>query len=82
MATMTVKDLIEALSELDPNLPIHKFDNFGMPAIDVDFAGYTFRKDELAESKDEKGYFIRTEIPHYRKNQEKFGDPFEAVVVG
>lgn len=82
MATMTVKDLIASLQELDPDLPIHKYNNNGMPAIDTDYAGYTFQLLDLMQSKNDPTYFSRTDDWIWNDQKDHFNPPFKACVIG
>lgn len=82
MATMTVRDLIESLFELDLDMPIHKWSNIGMDPIDIDQAGYTFQKLQLMQSKNDPNFYAGADDPIFKKMKGEFEDPFWAVTVG
>jgi hypothetical protein len=82
MTTMKVKGLIEALKELDPELPIHSYDGCnGMMPIDVEYAGYKFKLLDLMQSNNDPSYYAVINDPTWKNMKDQFGEPFKAVVI-
>lgn len=81
---MKVKDLISALQELDPDLPIFRHGSISCKPIFAEYAGYNFTKTDLAraigsETPDE--FYTRTDDNFYKKHEDQYEPPFEAVLI-
>jgi len=81
MANMRVKDLIEILRTVDPNLPVHRRGSAGdYEPVNLNTAGYWLRYEELMQSKNDPSYYGRVNDPTWKTHKDQFREPFKAVV--
>lgn len=84
MTTMRVKDLIEILQTIDPELPIHKHSGGGeFEAIAIDYAGHWINYGSLMQSKNAPTFFTKADDEIFNEGVRRhgFGEKFKAVIV-
>ncbi len=85
MKELKVKDVIEHLLKLDPEMPFfyHRAGGEFLPFLE-DTPDDPYRKGfgirELAEAKSEP-FFVMTSDPFYKRSKKNFKKPFKSVVV-
>lgn len=81
MQVMKVKDLLEILQTLDPELPIHRCRNGEYPPVDIEYAGYSFRYEQIMQGKNDQSYFARANDPMWQNKLDSFTSAFKAVII-
>lgn len=81
MPDMKVKDLIEILQQIDPELPIHRRIDGEYPVCKIDYAGYWLNYETLMQNESDLTYFASVDEPCWKNHKEQFKEPFKAVVI-